>query len=107
MKNVSKLVSVALLLSISALSQDVLYNFDKSADFSKYKTYKWMPIKGASTIYTGQLALDMYDSAGHDLVWRGVTSKTIDTNAKPDKQQKNLAKAVKKLVKNYPPTVKS
>jgi hypothetical protein len=48
----------------------------------------------------------MYDSANHDLVWRGVASKTIDTNAKPDKQQKNLTKAVVKLLKNYPPRVK-
>jgi uncharacterized protein DUF4136 len=59
-----------------------------------------------STIYIGQLALDMYDSANKDLAWRGVASKTIDTKAKPEKQQKNLAKAVKKLLKNYPPPVK-
>ncbi len=56
-----------------------------------------------STIYTGQLAFDMYDSANHDLVWRGLASKTIDAKAKPDKQQKNLAKGVAKLLKNYPP----
>ncbi len=59
-----------------------------------------------STIYVGQLVLDMYDSANRDLVWRGVASKTLDAKAKPDKQQKNLAKAVKKLLKNYPPAVK-
>ena len=59
-----------------------------------------------STIYTGQLAIDMYDSANHDLVWRGLASKTIDENAKPEKQQKNLAKAVKKLMKDYPPEKK-
>jgi hypothetical protein len=59
-----------------------------------------------STIYTGQLALDMYDSSNHDLVWRGVGSKTIDTKAKPEKQQKNLTKAVTKMLKNYPPQKK-
>lgn len=59
-----------------------------------------------STIYTGQLALDLYDSANHDLVWRGVGSKSIDPKAKPDKQQKNLNKTVKKMLKNYPPTKK-
>lgn len=59
-----------------------------------------------STIYTGQLALDMYDSKNHDLVWRGVVSKTIDPEAKPEKQSKNLDKAVAKLLKNYPPEVK-
>ena len=40
-----------------------------------------------STIYTGQLAVDMYDSANHDLVWRGVVSKTLDPKAKPEKRQ--------------------
>jgi hypothetical protein len=60
-----------------------------------------------STIYVGQLALDMYDSAHHDLVWRGVASKTIDPKAKPDKQEKNMAKAAKKLLKNFPPPKKS
>ena len=173
-----------LLVATASLAQDVRYNFDKSTDFSKFKTYKWVQIKGASTannlvdkqikdaidaelatkgltkvdgddanlyigyqpaigeekqfnsyssgwgygpgwgggwyggmgsttthgststIYKGQLALDMYDSAGHDLVWRGVASKTIDPKAKPEKQQKNLTKAIKKLLKNYPPSVK-
>ena len=29
----------------TALSQDVRYNFDKTADFSKFKTYVWVTIK--------------------------------------------------------------
>ena len=180
-------VSIVLVLlgASAALAQDVRYNFDKDTDFSKYKTYKWVPIKDAAkvsdlvdkqikdamdtelatkgltkvdgddanlligyqpavgeekqfnsystgwgygpgwgggwygggmgststtgsttTIYKGQLALDMYDAAKHDLVWRGVVSKTIDPKAKPEKQQKNLAKAITKLLKNYPPVVK-
>jgi len=187
MKRFFVLSVVTLLLAMgSSLAQDVRYNFDKSADFSKFKTYKWVPIKdvskvsdlvdkqikeaidaelatkgltkvdgddanlyigyqpavgtekqfnsystgwgygpgwgggwygyggmgsttttgSTSTIYKGQLALDMYDSANHNLVWRGVASKTIDPKAKPEKQQKNLAKAVKKLLKNYPPQKK-
>jgi hypothetical protein len=178
-------MTFVLLITGCAVAQDVRYNFDREADFSKFKTYKWVVLgakaqgetllskqirtaveielsgKGltkveddtanlyigyqtaigqekaftsynsgwgygsgwyrggwygypgggmttgqTSTIYTGQLDLDMYDSANHDLVWRGVASKTIDTNAKPDKQQKNLTKAVVKLLKNYPPRVK-
>lgn len=181
--------SIALLLvaASAALAQDVRYNFDKKTDFSRFKTYKWVTIKGAdrandlvdkqikdaldaelatkglskveadtadlyiayqtavgqekqfnsystdwgygpgwygggwygggmgsgmttgqtSTIYTGQLVLDMYDSANKDLVWRGIASKTLDPKAKPEKQQKNLAKAVKKLLNNYPPVPKS
>jgi hypothetical protein len=178
---------MVLLGATVALAQDVRYNFDKSADFTKYKTYKFVPIKDAtqlndlvdkqikagieaqlsqkgltkvdgdsadlligyqtaigqekqftsydsgwgygpgwgrggwygggmssgmttgqtSTIYTGQLAIDMYDSAQKDLVWRGIVSKTIDTKAKPEKQEKNLTKALTKLFKKYPPEVKS
>jgi hypothetical protein len=56
-----------------------------------------------STIYVGQLALDMYQASAKDLVWRGTATKTLDQNAKPEKQQKNLAKAVAKMLKNYPP----
>jgi len=178
------LFSTALFLLLAAglaVAQDVRYNFDKDTDFSKFKTYKWVPMKDAakvddlldkqikeavdaelakkgltktdadmadlyigyqvgigtekqftsydsgwgygpgwhgggwygggggmttgqtSTIYVGQLAVDMNDSKNHDLVWRGLVSKTIDPKAKPDKQQKNLAKAVAKLLKNYPP----
>ncbi len=169
------------LLSVSAavMAQEVTYNFDQSADFSKFKTYTWVPIKDAmqpdqlidqqikaaidaelakkglsktdgdkadlfigyqlalgqekqlnsyntggggwgygarwgggmtttttSTIHIGTLVLDMYDPAAKQLVWRGQASKTIDANAKPDKRQKNLAKAMAKLLKNYPPAAK-
>jgi hypothetical protein len=186
MSRITCLSAVLLIAVSSVVAQDVRYNFDKSADFSRFKTYKWVPIKGAqtanplvekqiqsaidaqlgtkglskvdsdqadlfigyqtaigqdkqftsystdwgygggwyrggwyggaggssmttgqtSTIYTGQLALDMYDSANHSLVWRGVASKTLDPKAKPEKQAKNLDKAVAKLLKNYPPGAK-
>lgn len=60
----------------------------------------------STTIHTGQLDLDMYDRAQQKLVWRGTVSKAIDANAKPSKRQKNLNKAIAKLLKNYPPTKK-
>jgi hypothetical protein len=62
-----------------------------------------MTTGSTSTIYIGTLVVDMYESAKQDLVWRGTASKTIDSKAKPEKQQKNLRKAVHKLLKNYPP----
>jgi hypothetical protein len=177
-------LTLLLLVVSSALAQDVRYNFDKSTDFSKFKTYRWVDIKGAqklddltdkqikeaidaelrnkgltkteaetadlyigyqpslgqekqftsyntgwgygpgwgsgwrggmgstmttgqtSTILIGQLVLDMYDAAHHDLVWRGVASKTLDPKAKPEKRQKNIQKAAAKLLKNYPPPTK-
>jgi hypothetical protein len=39
-------------------------------------------------------------------VWRGTASKTLDPKAKPEKKQKNITKAVQKLLKNYPPPKK-
>lgn len=177
-------VGLFLLAATSALCQDIRYNYDKDADFSKFKTYKWVDIKGAqkpndivdkqikqaidsqlatkgltkvdgddsdlligyqvaigtekqftsfnsdwgygpgwyrggwygptggittgqtSTIYNGTLGLDMYEAAKKDLVWRGAATKTIDPNAKPDKREKNLNKAVAKLLSKYPPPVK-
>jgi hypothetical protein len=185
MKKVAFLILVVLFGGVlGAYAQDVRYNFDKNADFAKYKTYKWVEIKGAdrpnqlvqkqitdaldaelakkgltktdgenadlyiayqtaigtekeftsyntgwgygpgwgggwyggmgstmsttstTTIYVGQLDVDMYDAAKKEMVWRGTASKTIDPKAKPEKQQKNLAKAVAKLLKNYPPKQK-
>jgi len=138
-----------------AVAQDTRYNFDAQADFSKYKTYKWVEMKNAdkpdditarqiqesldaelakkgltktsgdsadlfvgyqtainkekevtsfdsgwgygpgwryggmggmttsttSTLYIGSLAVDMYDAAKKQLVWRGVATKTLDPKA--------------------------
>ena len=60
-----------------------------------------------STIYIGQIGLDMYAPVDKKLVWRGRASKTLDTKAKPEKQQKNLQKAMAKLLKNFPPKPKT
>lgn len=171
------------LLAVCGFAQDVRYNFAAGQDFSKYKSYKWVPIAGTeklnqlaeeqlkaavdaelakkglskvetddanlflgyqvsigqekqftsfnsdwgygpywgrgwsgstggmttgetSTIYIGQLGLDFYDPAQKNLIWRGTASKTLDPKAKPEKQKKNLDKAVAKLLKNFPPPPK-
>lgn len=60
----------------------------------------------SSTIQIGTLAVDFYDQAGKQLVWRGSATKTLDAKAKPDKREANIAKAVKKLLKDYPPPTK-
>ena len=154
---------------------DVRYNYDKSADFTKYKTYKWVEIKTSdkdelvdnqiraaieaelatkgltktdsdtadvyigyqiaistekqvntfssdygygggwgyygrgcggmgttsststtSTLYIGALQLDFYDVSTKKAVFRAVGTKTIDPKAKPEKRQKNLAKALRR-----------
>jgi hypothetical protein len=60
----------------------------------------------ATTINVGSIALDMYDPSKKELVWKGQASKTVDEKAKPDKRQKNLDKAMGKLLKDFPPTPK-
>jgi hypothetical protein len=179
--NVLRIALPLTLLAVCGFAQDVRYNFDRSAKFSDFKTFKWVKVKDApqmdqlvdqqlrsafeaellkkglskteadnadlfiaiqatvgqekefssystdfgygpgwgrgwgggmgssmttgqtSTIYIGEVALDMYEPAKKHLVWRGVASKTLDPKAKPDKRQKNIEKGVAKLLKNYPP----
>ena len=60
-----------------------------------------------STVYIGQLDLSVYDPVEKQLIWRGNASKTLDPKAKPEKKEKNIAKTVKKLLKNFPPTSKN
>ena len=60
-----------------------------------------------STISIGKLVVDMYDPARKQLIWRGDASKTLDPKKDPDKNYRNLQKAMAKLFKNYPPQPKS
>ncbi len=57
----------------------------------------------SSTINIGTLVLDMYDPSAKQLVWTGRATKTVDPSKNPEKNQKNLDKAMAKLLKNYPP----
>jgi len=102
----------------------VLYHvaIDKQKDISAYSTgpaygaygYGWGASWGGTTtdvrvrdIVVGTLAIDMVDVNRKQLAWRGLGTKEIDTGAKPDKRDKNIAGAVTKIMKNYPPKVKS
>jgi Domain of unknown function (DUF4136) len=58
-----------------------------------------------STVEIGKLVVDMYDPAKHQLVWRGDAEKTLDIKKDPDKNYRNLQKAMTKLFKNYPPGI--
>ena len=151
-------------------AQDVKTNSMPGTDFSKYHTYKWVAIEGAShpdqivdaqikqavdaqlaakgltkasgdsadlfvgyqiavdqekqwnaygmggglrwggmanatssTISVGTMVLDLYDPTTKQLVWTGTATKTLDPSSKQDKNQKNLSKAMEKLLKDYPP----
>jgi hypothetical protein len=56
-----------------------------------------------STIDIGKLTIGLFDPAGKQLVWRGAASKTLNISKDPDKNYRNLEKAMAKLFRNYPP----
>ena len=167
---------LALMFSSVSYGQDVITNYLRGTDFSKYRTYKWVEIgpngvpdqildsqikdsinsqlmakgltrvegdkadlfiryqvavdkerqwnatgmgdifrsPGMSTamgsatatstnIDVGTLILDFYDPAAKQLVWTGHATKTISPSKDPQKNQRNLDKAMQKLLKDYPP----
>jgi len=61
----------------------------------------------SSTISNGTMVLDMYDPSTKQLVWTGNATKTLDPSSNQEKNQKNLNKAMQKLLKNYPPPQKN
>ena len=166
----SRLIPALFLVATVLAAQDVRYNSMPGTDFTKYHTYKWVAIEGAShpdqivdaeikqsvdsqlaakgltktdsdkadlyvgyqialnqekqwngygmgggarwggmasatssTINVGTLVIDMYDPATKNLVWTGNATKTLDPSSNQQKNQKNLNKAMAKLLKNYPP----
>lgn len=60
----------------------------------------------SSNISVGTLVLDMYEPTAKQLVWTGRATKTLDTTANQEKKQKNLDKAMQKLLKAFPPKQK-
>ncbi|HTF63084.1 MAG TPA: DUF4136 domain-containing protein [Edaphobacter sp.] len=176
-RNTFAKVGVGLMLTLVTcmvtFAQDVTTNAMPGTDFSKYHTYKWVTIAGAtppnqivdaqiksavdsqlatkgltktdgdkadlyigyqlsvdqekqwnayntggvrwgggmatatsSNISVGTLVLDMYDPSNKQLVWSGRATKTIDPGNSQEKKQKNLDKAMQKLLKDFPPKQK-
>jgi Domain of unknown function (DUF4136) len=104
----------------------VIYHvaFDKEKDISTFSSgygggygpygYGWGGGWGTGTtttqvrdILVGTLVIDMADAKKSQLAWRGMGTKQVDPNAKPEKRDKNISEAVKKIFKNYPPKVKT
>lgn len=71
-----------------------------------FRMGRGMATATSTTLQVGTLAFDVYDQAGKQLVWKGTATKTLNPPKDPDKKQKNLDKAVAKLLKNFPPPAK-
>ena len=67
------------------------------------KSWATRSVQGQTSTIIGTLLVDLYDPAKKQLIWRGDARKTIDLMKDPDKNYKNLQKAMAKLFKNYPP----
>jgi hypothetical protein len=78
-----------------------------SVDFSIVGTPGWSEAVSAkgktSTIPVGTVTVILYDSEREQLIWRGDASKTLNLKKDPDKNYKNMQKAMSKLFRNYPP----
>ena len=57
-------------------------------------------------ILVGTLVIDMADAKKNTVVWRGMGVKEVNTQANPEKRDKSINEAVKKIFKNYPPKIK-
>jgi len=55
-------------------------------------------------ILMGTLVIDIADAKKGQLAWRGMGVKEVDVQNKPEKRDKSINEAVKKILKNYPPT---
>jgi hypothetical protein len=164
------MASVGLMAAVRA--QKTSYDFDRTADFSKFKTYAWREGTPAGEVFldkrivaaidgqlaakgltrsdgtpdlyvvyhvaigmqksisgtasgmgpgfgwhggldtfdarlnelpVGALVIDLADAAKRELVWRGIGVKEIDVDAKPEKRDAAIVKAVEKILTNYPP----
>jgi hypothetical protein len=65
------------------------------------------PVSTTTTVrkYTrGTLVVDIWDARTKQLVWRGTATDTVSEN--PEKNDKNLKKAMAKMFKKYPPQKK-
>ena len=58
-------------------------------------------------ILVGTLVIDIADAKKGQLAWRGIGVKEVNTQANPEKRDKSINQAVKKIFKNYPPKVKT
>jgi hypothetical protein len=97
--------------------------FDKQKDISTYSSgygggygpYGWGwggGWAGGTTstqvrdILVGTLVIDLADAKKGQLAWRGMGVKEVNTQANPEKRDKSINEAVKKIMKNYPPKQK-
>jgi hypothetical protein len=90
-----------------AVSQERQWNTYNTGGYGyRYGRMGGMGTATSTTINVGTLVLDMYDASAKELVWKGQATKSIDPPNDPEKRQKNIDKAMEKLLKDFPPKAK-
>ena len=89
-----------------ALTQEQQWNAYSTGGYGARRYGGGMGTATSTTIQIGTIALDMYDAAAKELVWKGQASKTLSGEKDPEKRQKNIDKAMAKLLKDFPPKPK-
>jgi hypothetical protein len=91
--------------------QDIsTYNYGYAGGYGPYG-YGWGGGWGGTQVVVnditeGTLVIDIADAHKKQIVFRGVGVKEIDVQAKAEKRDKNVASAVKKVLKDFPPKPK-
>jgi len=65
-----------------------------------------MPTSTSELIGIGTIVLDMYDPSTKTLIWQGRATELLDPKNNQEKNRKNIEKAMKKLLKDFPPKQK-
>jgi hypothetical protein len=111
----SQLAAKGLIRVEPSAAPDVLVayhaSFDKNLQISAFSSGWGGPRLGGlrsgtatiEEILFGTLLVEMTDASTRNVVWRGMASGDVDASAKPEKREKNINKAAKKVFRNYPP----
>jgi hypothetical protein len=84
---------------------------DKQRQWNAYgdRGLRWgggMVTASSTPISVGTIVLDFYDPVAKQLIWQGQATKTLDPQSSQEKNQKNLDRSMKKLLKTFPPKAK-
>ena len=104
----SDLASLGLLTADGGGELTVVYHFSTKEDVN-LTSMGYAPRWGGgqvnvNRILNGMLVVDVSDSKGKNLLWRATATDTVSDN--PQKNEKNIQKAVEKMFEKYPTAAK-
>ena len=112
----SQMASKGLAVVDASANPDLLVayhaTFDKSLQINGFASgwggYRFGAMRTGSAradeITVGTLVIDLVDAKTKTIVWRGMASRDLDINARPEQRDKSINQAAAKLFKHYPPT---